>query len=82
MDDETDSDLEAEPENHVSSDDNESIIESSDEDKSSANAAGRNVIDFENNAESNDDGPLARKITKDSIPSTTLENVHNWSCKK
>ena len=28
------------------------------------------------------DEPLARKITKDHIPSTTSENVHNWSWRK
>ena len=33
LDDETDSDLEAEPQNHITSDDSESIIESSDEDE-------------------------------------------------
>ena len=79
MDDETYSDLEAEPENHISFDDSESIIELIDEDEPSANAAGQNVIDFENNAESSDDEPLARKITKDHILSTTPENIHNWS---
>ena len=82
MDDETDSDLEVDPENHISSDDSESIIESSDEDEPSANAARQNETDFENNAESSDDEPLARKITKDHISSTTPENVNNWSWRK
>ena len=41
LDDETDSDLEAEPENHINFDDSESIIDSSDEDEPSANAAGQ-----------------------------------------
>ena len=51
LDDETDSDLEAESENHISSDDSESIIQSSDEDEPSTNAAGQNEVYFENNAE-------------------------------
>ena len=80
--DETDSNLEAWPENHISSDDSESIIESSDEDGPSANTAAQTVIDFENNAESSDDELLTRKITKDPIPSTTSENVHNSSWRK
>ena len=65
LDDETDSDLEAEPQNHITSDDSESIIESSDEDEPSANAAGQNVIDFENKPESSDDDePLVGKSRK------------------
>ena len=51
LDHETDSGLEAEPENCISSDDSESTIESSDGDEASANAACQKVIDFENNAE-------------------------------
>ena len=79
LDDETDSDLETEPENDINSDDSESTTESSDEDETSATVAGQNLIYFENKAESSDDEPLARKITKDPIPSTTPENVHSWS---
>ena len=82
LDHETDSGLEAEPENCMSSDDSESIIESSDGNEPSANAACQKVIDFENNTESSDDEPLAGKITKNSIPSTPPENVHNWSWRK
>ena len=44
LDDETDSDLETEPENHINSDDSESTTESSDEDETSANAAGQNLL--------------------------------------
>ena len=80
--DETVSNLEVEHENNINSDDSESIIESSDEDEPSANTAAQTVIDFENNAESSDDELLTRKITKDPIPSTTSENVHNWSWRK
>ena len=53
-----------------------------DEDEPSANVAGQNVNDFEKNADSGDDEPLARWITKDPIPSTTPENVYNWSWRK
>ena len=80
--DETVNNLEVEHESNINSDDNESIIESSDEDGPSANTAAQTVIDFENNAESSDDELLTRKITKDPIPSTTLENVHNSSWRK
>ena len=52
LDDETDSDLETEPENDINSDDSEIMTESSDEDEVSANAAGQNLIYFENKAES------------------------------
>ena len=82
LNDESDSNLEAEPENHISSDDSESTTESSDEDKPLINATGQNVIDFNNNAESSDDESLTRKITKDPIPLTNPEDVHNWSWKK
>ena len=82
LDDETDTDLETEPENHISSDDSESITESNDADEPSANVAGQNVINIENDAESNDDESLARKITKDPISLTTSENIHNWSWRK